>query len=73
MVVTEHVRDIVYTGPGEVIGELGYCHQHLLRCYCGGGGMEIYNNGENSEQEVAGHNWGGDGRGEGKLLRGLNI
>lgn len=55
MVATVHVRDLVYAGPGEVTGELGDCPQHLLRCYCGVGGMEIYNKGENSEQEVAGH------------------
>jgi len=51
---TEHVRDLVYTGPAEVRGEVGDCHQHFLRCY-GVGGMEIYNEGENSEQEVASH------------------
>ena len=33
--------------------------------------MEIYNKGENSEQEVAGHDWGGGGRSEGKPFRGL--
>lgn len=55
MAVAEHVRDLVYTGPGVVPGEVGHRHQHLLRCDCGGGDMEIYNKGESSEQEAASH------------------
>ena len=31
MVTTEYVRDLAYTGPGEVHGELGDCTEHLLR------------------------------------------
>lgn len=72
MVGTEHVRDFVYAGPGEVSGELRDRPQHLLRCYRRVGNMEIYNEGENSEQEVASHSQGGDGQSEGKLIRGLN-
>jgi len=49
MVATVHVRDLVYAGPGEVTGELGDCRQHLLCCYYGVDGLEIYNEGENSE------------------------
>jgi len=54
MVTTEHVRDLVYTGPTEVTGELGDCLQHFLGCY-GVGGVEIHDEGENGEQEVDGH------------------
>jgi hypothetical protein len=71
MVATKHVRDLVYAGPGEVVGELEGGLQHLVRRYRGVGGMEIYNKGENSEQEVASHGQQGDGRRGGKLFRGL--
>jgi len=49
MVGAEHVRDFLYAGPGEVFSELGAHSQHLLRCYCGAGNMEIHNKGENSK------------------------
>ena len=65
MAITEHARDLVYAGPGEVTGELGNCPQHLLRRYGGVGHTEIYNKGENGEQEVASHHWGGDGQSKG--------
>lgn len=55
MVASEHVRDLVYTGPGEVVAEVGHCRQHLLWCYCRGGDMEIYNSGENREKEAIDH------------------
>lgn len=71
MVTNEDVRDLVYAGVGVVRGELGDRCQHLLRCYGGVGGTEIYNEGENSEQKVAGHNWGEGGRSEGKHFRRL--
>ena len=71
MTTTEYVRDLGYTGVGEVCGELGDCCQHLLRCYGGVGGVEIYNKGENSEQEVASHDRGKGRRGQRKLFRGL--
>lgn len=65
MVGTEYARDLVYAGPGEVIGELSDCRQHLLRRYDGVGDMKIYNKGENGEQEVASHHWGGGGQSSG--------
>lgn len=73
MVATEHARDLVYAGPGEVNGELGDCPQHLLRRYDRVGNMGIYNKGESGEQEVASHHWGGDGQSESSFFVGLNI
>lgn len=70
MLITKYVRNLVYARPGEVIGELGDCDQHLLRCDSGIGDMGIYNKGEHSEQEVASHHWGGDGQSEGYLFPG---
>jgi hypothetical protein len=55
MIATKPVRDILYAGPGEVVGELGDGLQHLVRCYRGVGNIEIYSKGEKSEQEVASH------------------
>jgi hypothetical protein len=72
VLTTKYVRNLVYAGPGEVIGELGDRDQHLLRRDSGIDGMEIHNKGENSEQqEVASHHWGGDGQSEGYLFPGL--
>ena len=49
MVGTEHARDFFYAGPGEVFGELGTHSQHLLRCYCRVGNMEIHKKGGDSK------------------------
>ena len=53
MITTNHVRDLVYAGPSKVTRELGDRRQHFLCCYCGVGGVDMYNKRENSEQEVA--------------------
>jgi hypothetical protein len=74
MVTAGYARDLAYAGPGEVTGELGDCPQHLLRSYEGVGDMEMYKEGENSEQEVASHHWGGrTEKGVGSISVGLNI
>ena len=56
MLTIECVRDLVYAGPSEVIGELGDCPQHLLRCNCGGvGDMEQPNERENGKRVARYH------------------
>lgn len=59
MVTTEYARDLAYAWPGEILRELGDCSQHRPCRYYGVGEMEMYNKGENSEQEVASHRQGG--------------
>jgi len=49
MGTTKHVRDLVYARPGKVIRELGDRRQHFLCCYRRVDGVDLYNEGENSE------------------------
>ena len=55
----EYIRDLGCPGVGKILGKLGDGDQHLPLCYGGVDGMEIHDEGENSEQEGASHTLGG--------------
>ena len=65
MLTIEHVRDLVYAGPSEVIEELGDRPQHLLRCNCGVGDTEQPNERENGERVARYHSGLGNGQSKG--------